>query len=319
MALGHVEAQYDEVLTKEAYGLLQDRMDFAVAQGAIPQVFTTKKNGNFKQFTAADFRRRNAEKRIGGTEFKQVNTHLEDKSYACVQFGYEENVDDDDRVDNHMEQLAEKMMEDGLATFDLALSAKLVAGKFGTDFTGQASGAAYASNQFNKWSTAGATPITDIKEMKRVVKAKIGVNPDSLIIGEDVLNALTENAQILARLRNDADKDVTTATLAKLFGLKNVYVVASAQTTTNQGQATQTMGAIISDVALLYYRGAGNNEFSPATIKCYCYAKYGSATKGVFIETYRKPAITSDCIRLRQYFTVEIQMAEGGLLLADVI
>lgn len=317
MALGHTEAQYQDVLTKEAYGLLQDTMEFAVAQGAIPQVFTTKKNGNFKIFSAADFRRRNAERRLGGTEFKQVNTHLEDKSYACAQYGYEENIDDDDRVDNHMEQLAEKMMEDGLATFDLALKAKLVSGQFGTDYTGVASGA--TGNQFNKWSTAGATPITDIKNMKAVVKAKIGQNPDSLLIGEDVFTALTENAQVLARLRNDVDKDITTATLAKLFGLKNIYVIGSAQTTTVQGQATQTMGPIIADTALLYYRGAGNNEFSPATIKCYCYAKYGSATKGVFIETYRKPAITSDCIRLRQYFSIEIQMKEGGLLLSDVV
>jgi len=319
MALDHIEAQFEENLTKEAYGLLQDRMDFAVANGAIPQIFTPVRNGNFKVWSATDFRRRNSEKRAGGTEFKQVNTHLEDKSYSCQQYGYEENVDDDEQIDGHMNALAEVMMEDGLATFDLALKAKLVAGQFGTDFTGQASGADYASSQFNKWSTAGATPITDIKEMKTRVKAKIGVNPDSLLIGEDVFNALTENAQILARLRTDADKEVTTATLAKFFGLKNVFVIGSAQTTSNQGQATQTTANIISDVALLYYRGTGANAVTPSTIKIYCYNKYGSNSAGVFIETYRKPAITSDCIRVRSYFDITIQMAEGGLLLTDVI
>ncbi len=317
MALDHVEAQYDEVLTKEAYGLLQDRMDFAVAQGAIPQIFTSKRNGNFKVFSASDFRRRNSEKRVGGTEFKQVNTHLEDKSYSCEQFGYEENVDDDERVDNHMEQLSEKMMEDGLATFDIALSEILVAGNFGADYTGVASGP--TGTQFIQWNQASSTPITDIKDLKLVIKAKIGKNPDSLLIGEDVYNALTENAQILARLRNDADKEVTTATLAKFFGLKNVFVIGSSQTDTNQGQATQTMSDIVSDVALLYYRGAGNNEIAPSTLKFYCYNKYGANTNGVYIETYRKPAITSDCIRVRSYYDIVVQMAEGGVLLSDVL
>ena len=48
-----------------------------------------------------------------------------------------------------------------------------------------------------------------IKKMKLEIKHALGVNPDSLLITEDIFNALTENATILARLRCDADKELT--------------------------------------------------------------------------------------------------------------
>ena len=60
--LQHTDAQFDEVLTKRAVALLEDRTDFAVVNGAIPMIPTTVFNGNYKVWKAADFRRRNIEK-----------------------------------------------------------------------------------------------------------------------------------------------------------------------------------------------------------------------------------------------------------------
>ena len=39
--LQHTDAQFDEVLTKRAVALLEDRTDFAVVNGAIPMIPTT--------------------------------------------------------------------------------------------------------------------------------------------------------------------------------------------------------------------------------------------------------------------------------------
>lgn len=312
MALDHIKAQYNEVLTKSAYALLEDQMDFACVNDAIPMIPTTIRNGNYKVFKASDVRRRHAELRAGGTEFKNVNTQLEDKSFACKQRGYEENVDDLDRVENHMESLSEIMMENGMATYDIELATKLTTGVFGADKTGGSS--------FTKWSDPSSTPIKNIDDYKAEIKAKIGTNPDSLIITQDVFSALKNNTEILGRLKTTEDKKLTLEKLAFFFDLKNVYLMASAQTTTNQGQATQTISNIKSDIALLYFRGLGNGPVAPTTIKCYYNTQtYGAGTKGIILQDYRKEHITSDCLRLVLDFDIVVSMPEGGIFLTDVV
>ena len=317
--LQHTDAQFDEVLTKRALALLEDRTDFAVAsQGAIPMIPTEVYNGNYKVWKAADFRRRNVEKRANGTEFKRVNIGVEDKSFSCDEEGYEIPVADRNRLPMEMEDTTAKMVEDGYAQFDIRLAEKLTT----TIFTEYRTGVASAPNasQFIQWNKDGATPITDVKKYKKVIKQKLGVDPDSLLISEDTFTALTENAQILARLSTAADKEVTKEKLATFFGLKNIYVMASAQTTTADGQDTQTIGDIAPDRALLYYRGTTDGALIPSTVKCfYNTANYGAGSNGIIIQTYREEKITSDIARIVQDFTVEVSMPEGGLLLDDVL
>ena len=122
--LQHTDAQFDEVLTKRAVALLEDRTDFAVVNGAIPMIPTTVFNGNYKVWKAADFRRRNIEKRANGAEFKRVNIGVEEKSFSCEQEGYEIPVADRNRLENEMEDTTAKMVEDAYAQFDIRLAEK---------------------------------------------------------------------------------------------------------------------------------------------------------------------------------------------------
>lgn len=316
--LQHTDAQFDEVLTKRALALLEDRTDFAVAsQGAIPMIPTEVYNGNYKVWKASDFRRRNVEKRANGSEFKRVNLGVDDKSFSCQEEGYEIPVADRNRLPMEMEDTTAKMMEDGFAQFDIRLAEKMTTSVFTEYRTGHATTA--DSTHFIQWNKDAAKPITDIKNYKKVIKQKLGVEPDSLLISEDIFTALTENAQVLARLSTAADKEVTKEKLAMFFGLKNIYVMASAQTTTADGQVTQTIGDIAPDRALLYYRGTVDGALIPSTVKCfYNTANYGGAN-GIAIQTYREEKITSDIARIVQDFTIEVSMPEGGLLLDDVL
>ena len=316
--LDYTTAQFNEVLTKRAIALLEDREDFACINGAIPMIPTTVLNGTYKMWKASDFRRRHSEKHANGTEFKRVNTQLEDKTYSLEEYGYEEVIPDRGRLEGQAEDISMQMVEGGYATYDIALATKLVAGVFGADFTGHATTA--DATHFIQWSEATSNPVKNIDDYKAIIKAKIGTNPDSLLVNQDVFNALKNNATILALLKTTEDKILDASKLARFFGLKNVYVMASAETTTNQGQATQTIAQIASDVALLYYRGAGNGPVSPTTLKCYYNtATYGAGNNGVIIQDYREPKIASDVIQLVQDFDLVVPMPEGGLLLSDVI
>lgn len=315
----HTDAQFDETLTKRAIALLEGREDFAVVNGAIPMIPTEVFNGNYKVWSASDFRRRNIEKRAQGTEFKRVNIGVAEKSFKCEQEGYEIPIPDRNRLANEAEDTSLKMVEDAYAQFDIRLAEKLVSGNFSKVKTGVASSP--STNQFIKWNQAGSNPIADIKAMKLEIKHALGVNPDSLLITEDIYNALTENATILARLRTDADKDINAQKLAQFFGLKNVYIMAGCKTTTEDGQATQTIGTIATaGTALLYYKGDVAGATTPSTIKCFYNTNtYGAGSNGIIIQTYREEKITSDIIRVVQDFTVVVSMEEGGVLLTSVL
>ena len=314
----HTDARFDEVLTKRAIALLEDRTDFAVVNGAIPMIPTEVFNGNYKVWKAADFRRRNVEKRANGTEFKRVNLGVDEKTFSCEQEGYEIPVADRNRLVNEMEDTTAKMVEDAYAQFDIRLAEKLTTANFPNYKTGTATGT--GDNEFVKWDVANSNPIANIKAFKAEIANRLGVAPDSLLVTEDVYVALTENATILARLRTDADKDVTAEKLAKFFGLKNLYVMASAATATADGQDDQEIDYIKTGTALLYYRGTVDGATSPSAVKCFYNTNtYGAGTKGIIIQTYREEKITADVARVVQDFTIVVSMADGAILLTNVI
>lgn len=316
--INHTDAQFDEVLTKRAVALLEDRADFAVVNGAIPMIPTEVYNGNYKVWNAADFRRRNIAKRANGTEFKRVNLGVKEVAFSCEQEGYEIPVADRNRLVGEMEDTTAKMVEDAYAQFDIRLAEKMTDTYFPHAKTGTANGT--GDNEFIKWDLAASNPIANIKAFKAEIKNRLGVEPDSLLVSEDVYTALTENATILARLRTDADKDITAEKLAKFFGLRNLYVMAGAATSTADGQADQDIELIKTGVALLYYRGTVDGATNPSAVKCFYNTNtYGAGTKGIIIQTYREEKITADVARVIQDFTIVVAMADGAILLKDVI
>lgn len=302
----HTEAIFDEVLTKRAVALLEDREDFAVMNGAIPMIPTGGKlNGNYKVWKASDFRRRNIVRRAGGTDFKRVNLGLENRTFTLEEMGYEIAIDDREALPGEMEDTSAKMVEDAYANLDIELNALLNT----TDIPN------YTAVS-NAWNTASGTPIEDVEGAKKAVKARLGVAPDSMILSEDVYLALKNNAQILARLRTDADKVITTQKLATFFGLKNIYVMAGAETKTNEGQATQTIGDIATGKCLVYFRGA-DGVSNAGAIKCFF---NDNETRGMAIlETYRDNFRRSDVVRVIQDFDIVVTMADGAQLLTQVV
>ena len=323
MALTNTQAQFNEVLTKRAIALLEDRDDFAVvSQGAIPMVPVTAYVGTYKKWKASDFRRRYIENRAAGTDFKRINLQLQDVAFACTQKGYEIPIDDRHaaQVEGALENTSAKQVEDGFAQFDIEFAAAMTTTNFTNYLTGVASGSQSEGTSFVKWSdTTNSTPIDDVMYAKTAVKNRIGVYPDSLAISEDVFLKLKKNAQILARMSTYTDKIVTIEKLKMFFELKNLYVLRGSATSTNEGQATQTAGLISSGQALLYFRGNGG-PFDAATVQVFYNTQtYGSGSNGIIIQTYRDENKTSDISRIVQDFTIVISMPEGAELFYSVL
>lgn len=302
----HTEALFDEVLTKRAIALLEDREDFAVMNGAIPMLPTGGALlGNYKVWKASDFRRRNIVRRASGTDFKRADLGLESKAFRLEQMGYEIAVDDRDYIPGQLEDTSAKMVEDAYANLDIELASLLNTTNF-TNYTAVT----------NAWDTATGTPIEDVQNAIKVVKGRLGVAPNSMLISEDVYYALLNNAEILARMKTTADKIITKEVLASFFGLRNLYVMAGYETTTADGQPTQTIGAITTGKCLVYFKGE-SGVTSPSAIKCFY---NDNESRGLaIIETYRDNFKRADIVRVIQDFDIVVTMVDGAQLLTNVV
>lgn len=302
----HTEALFDEVLTKRAIALLEDREDFAVMNGAVPMLPTGGALlGNYKVWKASDFRRRNIVRRASGTDFKRADLGLENKSFRLEQMGYEIAIDDRDVIPGQLEDTSAKMVEDAYANLDIELAGLLNTTNF-TNYTAVSTA----------WSSASSTPIEDVQGAIKAIKGRIGVNPDSMLITEDVWYALLNNAEILARMKTTADKIITKEILAGFFGLKNLYVMAGTETTTVEGQATQTIGDIASKKCLIYFKGEAGVT-SPSAVKVFY---NDNETRGLaIIETYRDNFKRADIVRVIQDFDIVVTMVDGAQLLTGVL
>jgi hypothetical protein len=111
----------------------------------------------------------------------------------------------------------------------------------------------------SRWDTTTSKPIDDIKDAKEVVRKKIGVRPNTLVLSASSFEALCEHASIVDRIKYSALGIVNTDLLKQLLGIQNI-VIGDGVTLPKTGE---TFGDIWGDNAVLAYvkNGPNNNPF----------------------------------------------------------
>lgn len=98
------------------------------------------------------------------------------------------------------------------------------------------------------WSEADSTPVNDIEAARSVVRSKIGVYPNTLIMGVDSYDQLKFHSQYTDKMKLTNDKVVRPELIAQMHDLKRVIIGMS--------MALDSAGALYdlwSDVAILCY------------------------------------------------------------------
>jgi len=80
------------------------------------------------------------------------------------------------------------------------------------------------STSSEKWDVSTGDPIKNITDGMDTVLSAVGQYPTDIYMGYAVFNALRMNEKILAIMKTTADKILTPAVLANIFGVKNVWV-----------------------------------------------------------------------------------------------
>jgi hypothetical protein len=178
-----------------------------VANVLFPTVPVGQRGGRIITFGTDDFRIYNTG-RAPGANTKRVGFGYGSEPFALVDYSLEGSVPIEILEEglavpglNHAEMAIAKVrnlqqLEREKQCADLAVNAALYAAENKATLAGTA-----------QWSHADSLPINAVSAAKEAVRAKIGVRPNTMVVGPRVATALSVNPQILARLRGGTGAD----------------------------------------------------------------------------------------------------------------
>jgi len=90
----------------------------------------------------------------------------------------------------------------------------------------------------SQWSDYNnSSPINDIRLARQTVKLSVGKTPNTLILGQQVFDALADHPEIIERVKYSQLGVLTTDLLARLFQIKQVWIGEAVYNSAKEGQS----------------------------------------------------------------------------------
>lgn len=316
------KATFNRLLTDKAEGLFEDNNDF-FALKAFPVATVTKRLGEYPVFKIEDLYRNTLQKRAPQANYAKTNTDIEMKQYTAQEYGVEEFIADETKAEmgeGYEQSIADKLMQEGYRNYDQVVAEVAFADNaWAKTMSGVANGAD-GDTTFTKFTDATANVPALFKALKRKVKLACGRMPDTALMSVDVYDALMENGFVRDMIASTRDQIIDQTFLARVLGLKNIFVTETIVNTANYGK--KEMANISSGKLLLYWNGdnARNSITAPCAMKI-VRVNYGdiNSASGLGVYTRREEAIDCDVLRVKQRFAPIIQYKEAGILLKECV
>lgn len=315
-------------LTNISVLTVQDDKEF-VANKVLKNIPVDKQADKYFTYTDGDFNRNSMQLRGDGAPVVDDGWGLSTDDYSCDVFALGHPVTDRRRANTD-----EPLNEDEDATRFLTHKALLkreadfVSNFFTTGvWTGGVDTAStgLSTNDVTvntKWDNASGVPIKCIKEQLVANKALTGFRCNTLVLPEEVWNALQESADFLARINGGATTDkpaiLMPQMLASILGIDNVYIAGAIQNTAKEG-ATASNAFFFADAALLLYVPPTPGIRTPAAGYTFSWKQYGAGAYGGRIKKYRDERIAGDRIEIEDAYDMKVVNAKMGVFFTDVM
>ncbi len=163
------------------------------------------------------------------------------------------------------------------------------------------------------WTTAGSTPVEDIREALIGVSKDCGHRANRVLVSAPVHECLCNHPDVLNRMKTTTDKSVTTEVMARLLDVDK-YIVGSG---TYYNEAADSMEYIFSDSVLVAYV----NETAPAVdLPSAGYFFEGEGVVGsMTVSTYDDKSIKSVGYNIENEIDICVVSEACGAFLKDVL
>lgn len=267
------DVHVDSALTTISIAYLQRASHFIAGQ-VFPNVPVNKQSDRYFIFDRGDFNRNEAEVRAPGTESSGSGYKLDNTpTYFTNVIAHHKDVPDavrsnaDPAVDPDS-AAAEFVTHKLLIQREVDWTTTFFTG--GTWTAGDVDGvsATPGTGEVLQWSDETSTPIEDIRSASSTILEGTGFEPNTLVLGKQVYDALVDHPDIVDRIKYSGQVGpgspaiVNTNTLAQLFEVDRVLVSKAIQNTAARN-LTDAHSFIAGKKALLCYSAPSPSLMTP--------------------------------------------------------
>lgn len=276
---------------------LQANMERAIGTRVFPVMEVGKKSGAFGRIPLAQLLQTRNTQRAPGGGYSRGSWTFEPDTYACIEHGAEEPVDDSES------EIYREYFDAELVSAQRARAAVLL--NHEVRVKDLVLGGAFTSTAVaTEWNAAAtASPIDDVEAAVQRLYAN-GIVANALVLGWKPFRNLRNCAQITDRIAAagaggpiEVGK-ITATKLGEIFDLDHVLVGGMQQNTADQGQ-TAAIESVWGETVVAVTRIAQTNDIrEPCLGRTFHWGEDGSSI-GTTMETYRDETIRGDVVRSR--------------------
>lgn len=321
-------------LTNMSVAYLQDESSFIAGQ-VFPVIPVQKKSDIYYIYSRADFNRDEMEERADATESSGSGYDLSTAPYYAKVWAHHKDVSDqqrgntDDPLDQDRDATIYVTQKALIRRERLFATQWIKAGVWGTEYNGVASGPDFGTT-FLQWNDAASTPIEDVRAYKRHMREKTGFEPNKLVLGRKVYDALLDHPDLLERIKYSSSNGnpamVSKALIAQLFEVDEVVVANAVYNAGAKGKdyassaALESSQFIVGPHAMLIYSNPAPSIMQPSAGYILAWNGWFGATKdGYRIKRFRMENIESDRIEIQMAFAMHQVATDMGVFLNNVI
>jgi hypothetical protein len=303
----------DPILTNMLTGYQQADNRF-VAGRVFPSVNVDKDSGTYYIATKKYFFFDDLAPRAPGAEFGNLGFGLSTATYSTLQYAGDIPLADEVRANSQVPMSLEQAALKRLAQASLIRKEVAWAGAFMTTSVWTTDD----DNSTTDWDdTTNGDPAQDVIVAKRTVSNLTGLDPNTMVVGYIVHQALTLHPDIIDRIKytQAATHDAIEGAIGAALGIPNYLVAKATYSNTNEAAAFSAT-AIVDDDALICVVDPGAGIFGATSGKTFVWQPGGGAGS---IFRRRDDARHADVIQHKEQWDQAATAADTGYFFADVV
>lgn len=287
-----------------------------------PNIPVSKQSDRYYIYNRGDFNRDEMKQRAPGTETAGSGYDLDNTpTYYCDVWGFHKDIPDqvranEDSVLNSDRDATVFVTNKALIRRERDFATSyLSSGVWSSGKTGVNSDVT-AGSEFLIWNNANSDPISDIRTAKRAVLEATGFEPNKIVLGRGVYDALIDHPDIVDRVKYGQTAPgvamVNAQALASLFDLDEVLVSNAVYNSAAKG-ATESSAFINGSNALLGYVAPNPGLMTPSAAYTFSWSGYlGASAAGSRIKKFYIDEIASDRVEIEMAFDHKVVGADLG-------
>ena len=297
-------------LTNISIAFLQNAENF-IATRVFPNIPVTYQSDRYYTYDRGEFNRDEMRKRAPGTESAGGSYTVDNTpSYYCEPYGFHKDIPDQVRRNSDSVLAPDREATEYVSHKAAIKREKLWATKyFTTDI--------WTTDTTPDWGPGGDDdPIVNIRTGSTAILESTGFEPNTLVLGKKVYDALADNADIIDRVKYGQTPVGpalgTINAMRELFEVDRIFVMKAIENTAVEGQAP-VHAFIGGDNALLCYSAPSPGIMTPSAGYTFSWNGYlGAGAEGNRISQFRIGRLKSDRVEIEIAFDQKLIAADLG-------